>query len=25
LQPVIDVAEPVEVACHLYRPDLTPR
>ena len=22
LQPVVDVVEPVEVACHLYRPDL---
>jgi hypothetical protein len=24
LQPVLDGAEPVEVACHLYRRDLTP-
>ncbi len=24
LQPVADVDEPVEVACHLYRPDLAP-
>jgi hypothetical protein len=24
LQPVVDVVEPVEVACHLYRPDLAP-
>jgi hypothetical protein len=22
LQPVVDAVEPVEVACHLYRPDL---
>jgi peptide/nickel transport system ATP-binding protein len=25
LRPVVDVAEPVEVACHLYRPDLAPQ
>jgi hypothetical protein len=25
LQPVADGGEPVEVACHLYRPDLAPR
>jgi hypothetical protein len=24
LRPVVDVTEPVEVACHLYRPELVP-